>query len=211
MEHETITRAEAKARGLKRYFTGKPCKNGHVDERATNSGHCVACDVLWSAKRYERDRDKICAAVRAYGARNKEKVSAANKAKLERYRRDHPERLQRYSANYTAANRERLREYCRWYRSTDEGKAKRAAYEAWRRARKQNATPPWADQEEIEAFYRARPPGYEVDHIIPLKGKTVSGLHTLDNLQYLTMSDNRKKNAKFIHAGQEISSVSHRF
>ena len=38
-----VTRAEAERRGLKQYFTGKPCKNGHVGERYAASGNCVEC------------------------------------------------------------------------------------------------------------------------------------------------------------------------
>jgi len=38
---------------------------------------------------------------------------------------------------------------------------------------------------------------YEVDHIIPLQGKKVCGLHTANNLQVIPMSDNRKKNNQF--------------
>ena len=40
---EIITRDEAKARGLKRYFTGKPCKHGHVALRFTSGGNCARC------------------------------------------------------------------------------------------------------------------------------------------------------------------------
>jgi hypothetical protein len=36
-----VTRAEALARGLTRYFTGKPCKRGHISERSDR--WCIAC------------------------------------------------------------------------------------------------------------------------------------------------------------------------
>ena len=41
--HTIISCAEAKAQGLKRYFTGKPCKHGHVAERSVGSSNCIAC------------------------------------------------------------------------------------------------------------------------------------------------------------------------
>ena len=40
---EIITRQEAMQRGLKNYFTGKPCKKGHVAKRYTSASKCVEC------------------------------------------------------------------------------------------------------------------------------------------------------------------------
>lgn len=45
---EIITKAEAKARGLQRYFTGKPCKHGHVCERHVIHSNCVECGKIKS-------------------------------------------------------------------------------------------------------------------------------------------------------------------
>lgn len=41
-----ISRKEAIANGLPRYFTGKPCKNGHISERVTNKCDCVECNNM---------------------------------------------------------------------------------------------------------------------------------------------------------------------
>lgn len=70
---------------------------------------------------------------------------------------------------------------------------KKRYYESIRRARKLQATPPWACLDSIKEFYKNCPEGYEVDHIYPLLGTECSGLHVVDNLQYLTTSENRRK------------------
>lgn len=57
---ELITRAEAKARGLKRYFTNKPCKHGHVAERFVSGLSCVECGLIkqheWNQRNPGRSR-----------------------------------------------------------------------------------------------------------------------------------------------------------
>lgn len=58
------------------------------------------------------------------------------------------------------------------------------------RAALRNQTPSDANMEKIAEIYKNCPVGYEVDHIIPInKG----GLHHEDNLQYLTIKENRSK------------------
>lgn len=54
---QIITRAEAKACGLDRYFTGKPCKHGHVAQRY-KSGRCVVCVVITNKRHRKPGQSK---------------------------------------------------------------------------------------------------------------------------------------------------------
>lgn len=69
---------------------------------------------------------------------------------------------------------------------------------AKRKAAKLKRTPKWADLNKIEQIYKNCPKGFVVDHIIPLQGKEVSGLHVAYNLQYLTPQENSIKHNKLL-------------
>ena len=58
MNERLVTRQEAIEGGLPKYFTGEACKNGHVSERQTISGACLACKASY----LERDRQKMAEA-----------------------------------------------------------------------------------------------------------------------------------------------------
>lgn len=76
---------------------------------------------------------------------------------------------------------------------------------AARRSRLLQATPSWADRAAILSIYqeavRLSSGGsiaYEVDHIVPLQGELVCGLHTHHNLQVIAAVINRKKSNQFV-------------
>ena len=97
-----------------------------------------------------------------------------------------------YFTQWVNANREHLKEYQRNYYQHKYG-YRNALYQK----RVKQRTLPNEDLSVIKEFYSKCPIGYEVDHIIPLNGKNISGLHTITNLQYLKVSDNRRKSNKF--------------
>ena len=117
------------------------------------------------------------------------------------WRRDNPDRA--YAWN--KANPERHVEYVKNWQKKNKGKC--VAIVRKRQIRKIHATPDWltAKQhkqielkyEEVAELNRAGSVVYEVDHIVPLRGTYVCGLHVPWNLQVITQAENRAKWNKF--------------
>lgn len=76
MELEIVNRKDAKARGLIRYFTGKPCKNGHLSEKYTSIGRCCEC---------QRQRRLVEVKDRKTENKRVKKWRAANRDKCKQY------------------------------------------------------------------------------------------------------------------------------
>lgn len=72
-------------------------------------------------------------------------------------------------------------------------KADKAVY----KSRLRKAMPAWADKDKIREIYKQRPAGMHVDHIVPLRGEFVCGLHVEYNLEYLPEAENMKKSNSF--------------
>lgn len=131
--------------------------------------------------------------MRQYYLANKDKFKAYHKKKAAKY----PEREAEYKRKWRERNRERHNAYNKAWAKENSGKV--TAYAREYQALKLNRMPKWLTAEQINAIkkvYENRPKGYHVDHIIPLKGKNVSGLHVPWNLQYLPAKDNLKKSNK---------------
>lgn len=84
-----------------------------------------------------------------------------------------------------------------WDNYYDANKSDYLERNARRRAVVKQATPTWANKDKLKEIYANCPIGYHVDHIVPLRGLNVCGLHVENNLQYLTEEENLKKHNKF--------------
>jgi hypothetical protein len=168
-------------------------KNGKDGVRAD----CKACIKVYSANRYSMAPEKINAKNRAWQKANREKVKI-NRAL---YYEANSEELKAKSASWRDGNLEKVKSTNGDYKKNNPGKIR--ALRSKRRAQKLNATPKWLTKEqllEIETFYieavrLTKETGIKhvVDHIIPLQGKNVRGLHVPWNLQILTESKNCSK------------------
>ena len=164
-------RSEAKKTGETYYFTNKPCKYGHVSKRQTSNGTCVECNRNISLAHYRRNSEDRIKSVTRYRALNPDKTKKWSKT---------------------------------GYENNKAGFCSRAIA---RHAAKLQRTPPWIsslERKEILDFYKERDRlseltgvSFHVDHIVPLQGERVSGLHVPWNLQILTAFDNISKSNKF--------------
>lgn len=104
------------------------------------------------------------------------------------------EKRKEAQSRWVSENKDRVRENHRnWSKANKKKVLANTVLQQQKRAKR---VVPWSEIKEIEEFYENCPDGYEVDHIIPLQGKTVSGLHVIRNLQYLLAFDNKSKGNK---------------
>lgn len=147
-------------------------------------------------QKQRRDADPEGAASRRKASRQKniEKVNASDAS----YRENNKEKIAAASRKWHAANKAKKAEDGRKYRKENPDKVN--ALTAHHRATKSRATPEWADEFIISEAYglaqlRTKATGivHHVDHIVPLKGGTVCGLHCEFNLRVIPGKENISK------------------
>lgn len=181
--------SEAKEKGTTHYFTGRPCKYGHIAKRYTSNRLCCECNLKHGESYYWDNHDKELL--------RRKKWRENNPDYLKNWRRDNPE----YMSNYCKEWRNDNPDYPKFYYQKNKAIIMDRVSE--RRSQKlQRCIEGY--EEEISKIYKecveksnATGIPHHVDHIVPLNGETVSGLHVPWNLQILTAEENLKKSNKF--------------
>ena len=87
-----ISRKQAQEQGIKHYFTGKPCKNGHVSTRGIKKWNCLQCDREQKAAERVRDPERV----RANERRTASNHRAKKLATIHAWRKRNPDKIKDY-------------------------------------------------------------------------------------------------------------------
>lgn len=194
----------------------KPIETFKKDSR-TSSGYastCKSCASSYTKKYSVENKENIKTYRKEYYLENKEEVISKvkdwyskNTDKKKEYDRIRVKenKVEIYAKNkkYRELNKEKER--ARQIKYYEENKVDFFVRAAKRRATKNRATPSWANIEKIKQIYvdcqlisEMTGVKHHVDHVVPLKGKMVSGLHVEYNLEILPANLNMAKHNKFL-------------
>lgn len=161
-----LSKSEAVGENLNKFFTGTPCKKGHINYRYVSGGQCVGCH-------------------------NEREV---------------PLKHSQYTAAWRNRNREKIKQYAGEYQQRLEVKASKARRQKARHVNKLKSEYKWDVELHdfvMEEAYRLSQlrtivtgVKHNVDHIVPLNGKLVCGLHVWNNIRVITYLENILKSNK---------------
>lgn len=177
MHLHIIPRKIAKERGFVRYLSGKPCPKGHIGERYTGHGSCIACIIENNSteekRKYWRDRYQANRDVLLPQYRERHRSQSAKRvADAKRWAAENPEKRRAISKSYKARRRQQ-----------EAGGDSTAAILEWERQAK-----------KVCYWCGCRcPKKYHIDHYIPLAR---GGQHAISNLVIACPGCNLRKNAK---------------
>ena len=170
-----------------------------VDENNCNKKECPAAKKIWAHIHYINNSEEYKERSKKWMEDNPE----AYQSRLSEYfsRPEIKERARARMKDWSKANPERKRKMDREF--NEKNRSLVTSYKGKYRASKRNATPSWLTPKQIEEIRKVYDEArrlsletgipYEVDHIVPLSGKIVSGLHVPWNLRAIPKTENNRR------------------
>lgn len=194
---EIISKKDAKANGVKRYFTGAPCPKGHISERMVSNGGCAKCLSDYALKWHHDNRENAITRMAEWRSKNHDRVVEYSRS----YKAENRERFLAGCAAWKAANPERVRASQRaWVLANWE--KKRIENQNYRALKKLGEGLSVGLVQRLVRLQKGRcaccaekvvPEKFHVDHIMPL---SKGGEHNDKNIQLLCGRCNLQKHAK---------------
>jgi hypothetical protein len=152
------------------------------------STECRECKRQGDKAYYMANSEQVKQTVAKYRQKNPEKVKEVKKNCY----RNNSKLVKLKVKEWIKSNPEKYKQSQKKYKQKNLSKF--AAFSAKYRSSKFQATPLWFEKDLVDIVYaKAKEWGFEVDHIVPLQGKTVCGLHCWGNLQLLDKNLNSGK------------------
>jgi len=174
----------------------------HPKRRNKSCKNCIQKGTIWN----QRHKSKRNIIQKHYFSRNKDRILSAQRSMYDKYRNRERLRSKQYRILHKQERQVKQKKYYRQYHElcklrvkswANRNPGKVRAITRKHQASRDHRIPAWANLKAISMFYKNCPKGMVVDHIIPLKGQQISGLHILSNLQYLTPRENSRKSNKY--------------
>lgn len=192
-EPKIVSAAQAREKGSSRYFTGKPCKYGHVAEKFLKSMTCVVCDSEKTKRRWieQQEHMRLLQKQRSakFFATHPEEVRTWQKEYREENREVRRSTSRRSARKAYAADPEKFRAVAR-DRARKYPEVARALSSRRRKGKRLARCACCTTKDFARVFHLARTLAGEVDHIEPLG---LGGAHCVKNLQVLSPEAHKEK------------------
>ncbi|MCP4802279.1 MAG: hypothetical protein GY891_05390 [Bacteroidetes bacterium] len=215
---DEISRKEARNNGLRHYFTGKPCKHGHIDKRYTNNSKCCKCVSLLSSSYYNENIERMRPEKLKYQRENYSKLKESKSSYSKKRYKENKEKIAEKNKQRRESNPERYKEYWKDYRKKNSLSI--FTRHSLQRIEKANCKKRIAKselelgysqlefKEHIENLFTegmswGNRSAWHIDHVKPIKAFIVEGvtnlkiINALSNLQPLWAVDNLRKGSKY--------------
>ena len=222
---QITSRKEALNQGLTHYFTGKPCKHGHIDLRFAKDGACKTCTREKRVRLYRQNPEQSRKSSNEWKSKNKEQVALY----MKKWRHENKDHVAKYSEEYRLKNADRRRQQKEEWRKKNITKVRDYARDIYKNNVKHKLSHIMRGmvqrvvskgkssqlnynfeqlKQRIEVQFKegmswSNHGEWEIDHKVPVSKFIARGVtdpaivNALSNLQPLWKHDNRAKNNRY--------------